>query len=116
MPVDTVTRLLPPAEVTADVLAGLDPAARRLVTAAATLEVDDARPLTAAETYRGRHRTTDDVTTRFITAQARAAVAGVPLPARAPGAAHAAERNTRVAWSARLLGRGLQALRGRGQR
>jgi len=78
MPVNTQTRIMRPAE-----LAEFDPTTATMPTVA------DARPV--GELYRGRHRTTDEVTTRLIDPDMREAVVGVPLPARARGAAYSAE-------------------------
>lgn len=107
--IDTDTRLLRPADLTqaaVDSLAG--PAARLVAEALAVGPIPD--PVAAGDLYRGRHRTTEDVTTRLISAE-RVATA-MRLPFRAPGAALAAPAPTRPFGRAAQLGRALRSLRG----
>jgi len=136
---DTVTRIYPPpAVLTDDALHGLNPEAADLVRAAMsaespTLEVEDARPLDRVE-YRGRHRTDEEVTRGIPAATLAKAAMPLPprpelpdertallldvmyepptgrLPARAQGAALAAERTRRLQGNSHRLAGIMRAL------
>lgn len=122
MSVDTNTRLIRPADLTAQALTDLDPAAATLVREGPTLEVEDARPLARPE-YLGRHRTAEPVAAEpwdpnpawFPSEETRdlRTVAAVPLPSREPGVTLArAVSQTRVSRLQAALMRTAHRLRG----
>lgn len=110
---DTDTRLLPPGEITDEVIGELPEAAARFLAEALEFPQADEPARRLSEVYRGRHRTTDDLNTRVIPAAARHAAVGVPLPRRAHGAALAAPSAwaRRLAWLGGMLHRSRQVRR-----
>lgn len=101
--IDTSTRLLRPDQLTREVIGQLDGRAAQIVTDAMRvhrLPVGD-----GLESYRGRHRTSQDEATHRISP---VRVAAARLPQRAPGAALRAPVVSRLG----VLGRALTALRG----